>query len=120
MKKTHNLKFKELVGHAPKFFTMEGAVEPGSQNHAADLFGLVKGDRGRKVGTLADEFGYFDDQDRLHYYNYHKNADGNTYDPENFNVKMINVDMSKIDKFCLIAEQGDIIIHSVLEILNIF
>ncbi|MDG7053267.1 MAG: hypothetical protein LKM45_05320 [Wolbachia endosymbiont of Alcedoecus sp.] len=120
VKKTHNLKFKEHVGHAPKFFAMEGAVEPGSRNHAADLFGLVKDDRGRKVGTLADEFGYFDDQDKLRYYNYHKSADGNTYDPENFNVKMINVDMSKIDKFCLIAEQGDIIIHPVLENLNIF
>ncbi|WP_225538423.1 hypothetical protein [Wolbachia endosymbiont of Mansonella perstans] len=39
------------------------------------------------MGTLADEFGYFDDQDKLRYYNYHKSADGNTYGPENFSVK---------------------------------
>ncbi|WP_395463056.1 hypothetical protein [Wolbachia endosymbiont of Cantharis cryptica] len=120
VKKAHSLKFKEYVGHAPKFFATEGPVEPGSQNHIIDLLGLVKGDKGRKVGALTDEFGYFDDQNKLHYYNYHKSAESNTYDPENFSVKMINVDVSKIDKFYLIVEQGDIIIHPILENLDIF
>ncbi|WP_168455496.1 hypothetical protein [Wolbachia endosymbiont of Ctenocephalides felis wCfeJ] len=119
VKKAHNLKFKEYLGHAPKFFATEGPIEPGSQNHAIDLLGLAKDRAGRKVGTLADEFGYFDDQNKLHYYNYHKSADGNTYDPENFNVKMINMDMNRVDKFYLIAEQGDIIIHPILENLDI-
>ncbi|WP_264328708.1 hypothetical protein [Wolbachia endosymbiont (group A) of Andrena hattorfiana] len=120
VKKTHNLKFKEYVGHAPKFFAAEGPIEPGSQNHAIDLFELVKSGKGSKVGTLADEFGYFDDQNKLHYYNYHKSAESNIYNPENFSVKMINIDVSKIDKFYLIAEQGDIIIHPILENLDIF
>ncbi|GFQ93370.1 uncharacterized protein TNCT_295111 [Trichonephila clavata] len=120
VKKTHNLKFKEYVGHAPKFFAAEGPIEPGSQNHAIDLFRLVKDGKGSKVGTLADEFGYFDDQNKLHYYNYHKSAESNIYNPENFSIKMINIDVSKIDKFYLIAEQGDIIIHPILENLDIF
>ncbi|GFY65352.1 uncharacterized protein TNIN_38541 [Trichonephila inaurata madagascariensis] len=117
IKKTHNLEFKEYVGHAPKFFAAEGPIEPGSQNHAIDLFRLVKSG---KVGTFADEFGYFDGQNKLHYYNYHKSTESNTYDPENFSVKMINVDVSKVDKFYLIGEQGDIIIHPILENLDIF
>ncbi|WP_255586101.1 hypothetical protein [Wolbachia endosymbiont of Mansonella perstans] len=29
VKKTYNLKFKEHVGHALKFFAMDGVVEPG-------------------------------------------------------------------------------------------
>lgn len=120
VKKTHNLKFKEYVGHSPKFFAAEGPIEPGSQNHVIDLFRLVKSGKGGKVGALADEFGYFDDQNKLHYYNYHKSAESNIYNPENFSVKMINVDVSKIDKFYLIAEQGDIIIHPILENLDIF
>ncbi len=91
-----------------------------SQNHVIDLFELVKSGKGSKVGTFADEFGYFDDQNKLHYYNYHKSVESNTYDPENFSVKMINIDVSKIDKFYLIAEQGDIIIHPILENLDIF
>ncbi|MFL3876376.1 hypothetical protein wTkk_000293 [Wolbachia endosymbiont of Trichogramma kaykai] len=33
---------------------------------------------------------------------------------------MINLDVKKIDKFYLIAEQGDIIIHPILENLEIF
>ncbi|WP_406828661.1 hypothetical protein [Wolbachia endosymbiont (group A) of Icerya purchasi] len=120
VKKTHNLKFKEYVGHAPKFFAAEGPIEPGSQNHAIDLFRLVKDGKGSKVGTLADEFGYFDDQNKLHYYNYHKSAESNIYNPENFSIKMIDIDVSKIDKFYLIGEQGDIIIHPILENLDIF
>ncbi|BET29540.1 MULTISPECIES: hypothetical protein [Wolbachia] len=120
VKKTNNLKFKEYVGHAPKFFAVEGLIEPGSENHVIDLFELVRDGKGRKVGTLADEFGYFDDQNKLHYYNYHKSAESNTYDPESFSVKMINLDVKKIDKFHLIAEQGDIIIHTILENLDIF
>ncbi|NSM56842.1 hypothetical protein HET73_05635 [Wolbachia endosymbiont of Atemnus politus] len=119
VKKAHNLKFKEYLGHAPKFFAAKGPVEPGSQNHAIDLLGLVKGGAGRKVGVLADEFGYFDDQNKLHYYNYHKSVEDNTYNPESFNIKMINVDMSRIDKFYLVAEQGDVIIHPILENLDI-
>ncbi|WP_246209612.1 hypothetical protein [Wolbachia endosymbiont of Atemnus politus] len=101
------------------FFAAEGPVEAGSQNHAIDLLGLVKAGTGRKVGTLADEFGYFDDQNKLHYYNYHKSVNGITYDHENCNVKMINVDMSRVDKFYLIAEQGGIIIYQILENLDI-
>ncbi|OWZ24938.1 hypothetical protein CCY16_00434 [Wolbachia endosymbiont of Wuchereria bancrofti] len=31
------------------------------------MFGLVKGGRGRKVRTTVDEFGYFNDQDKLHH-----------------------------------------------------
>ncbi|KLT22663.1 hypothetical protein wVul_1028 [Wolbachia endosymbiont of Armadillidium vulgare str. wVulC] len=120
IKKTNNLKFKEYVGHAPKFFAAEGSIEPGSESHVIDLFELVRDGKGKKVGALADEFGYFDDQNNLHYYNYHKSAESNTYDPESFSVKMINLDVSKIDKFHLIAEQGDIIIHPILENLDIF
>lgn len=84
------------------------------------LFELVRGGKGREVGTLADEFGYFDDQNKLHYYNYHKSAESNTHDPESFSVKIINLDVKKIDKFHLIAEQGDIIIHTILENLDKF
>ncbi len=120
IKKTNNLKLKEYVGHAPKFFAVEGSIEPGSENHVIDLFELVRDGKGKKVGTLAHEFGYFDDQNKLHYYNYHKSAESNTYDPESFSVKMINLDVKKIVKFHLIAEQGDIIIHPILENLDIF
>ncbi|MGL9682024.1 MAG: hypothetical protein ACR5K2_03545 [Wolbachia sp.] len=74
VKKTNNLKLKELVGYVPKFFCYGVSYWHGSQDHAADLFELVKGDRGRKIGILADEFCYFDDQDKLRYYNYHKSA----------------------------------------------
>ncbi|MDM8335698.1 hypothetical protein [Wolbachia pipientis] len=119
VKKPHNFNLKECVGHTPKFFAAEGSVEPGSQNHVIDLFGLVKSGKGRKVGTLIDEFGCSDNQNKLHYYNYHKSAEVNTYDPENFGVKMINLDVSRIDKFYLIAEQGNIIIHPILENLDI-
>ncbi|QIT35823.1 hypothetical protein WBP_0744 [Wolbachia endosymbiont of Brugia pahangi] len=70
--------------------------------------------------TNVDEFSYFNDQDKLHHYNYHKSVESNTHNPKNFSVKMINMDMSKIDKFYPTAEQGDIIIHPVLENLNIF
>ncbi|WP_246228177.1 hypothetical protein [Wolbachia endosymbiont of Litomosoides brasiliensis] len=46
------------------------------------MFGLVKGDKGRKVEALADEFGCFNNQDKLHYYNYHKSAESDTYNPK--------------------------------------
>jgi hypothetical protein len=120
IKKTYNPKFKEHVSHTPSFFVAEGPIKPGSQNYAVNLFELIKGGKGRKMGTLTDEFGYFDDQNNLNYCDYHESAESNIYDPEKFSIKMVNVDMSKIDKFYLTAEQGDIIIHPILENLDMF
>ncbi|WP_174855532.1 hypothetical protein [Wolbachia endosymbiont of Ctenocephalides felis wCfeT] len=118
--KAHNAKFKEHIGHAPSFFAAEWPIEPGSQNHSIVLFGLNKCGKGKKIEMLTDEFGYFDDQGNFNYCNYHKSATSSIYDPGKFDVKMISLDVSKIDKFYLIAEQGNIVLNPILENLGIF
>lgn len=52
VKKTYNLKLKEYVGHAPKFFAAEGLIEPGSENHVIDLFELARDGKGKKWEPL--------------------------------------------------------------------
>lgn len=114
IKKIYNTDLKEPVSHAPSFSIAEGDIEPGSQNYAVDLFELAQGARGRKIGTLVDEFGYFDNKDRLNYCNYHSSAESNIYGPEEFKVKRINMDMSESDEFHLIVKSDNVLDSTLL------
>ncbi|APR99065.1 hypothetical protein [Wolbachia endosymbiont of Folsomia candida] len=120
IKKIFNPNIREYVSHAPSFLIAEGDIEPGSQNYAADLFELANGSKGRKVGTLVDEFGYFDHEDRLNYCNYHSSAESNIYGQEEFKVKKINMDMSESDKFYLVAKPDSVLDLHPISNLDIF
>lgn len=100
---------------SPLFQARKGAAEPDSPKHIVDLFGLFRGNKGKKVGVLADEFGYIDSEDNLNYCNYHDSQDSNTYDLSKLAIKTIT---NRIDGFYLTTEQGSLSLYPVLENLD--
>ncbi len=55
-----------------------------SQQHGVDVYKIGNGEK--KVGSLVDEFGYYDTQNKLHYTNYQMGTQNHSYDPPSFTI----------------------------------
>ncbi|WP_253309560.1 MULTISPECIES: hypothetical protein [Rickettsiales] len=117
MKEKRNLNLGELLSHRPSFFITEGIAEPDSLgNHQAVVFEVINSGKGEKKATLTDEFGYFDKNNKFHYYDYHKKTEYDTYDSSEINLKEMYKWTDKNSEFCF-AEDNNIILHTIPELL---
>ncbi len=115
MKKEYNPNFGELLSHQPSFFITEGTAEPDSPgNYQAGVFEVTSNGKGRKIATLIDEFGYFDQDGKFHYCDYHIKAECGVYDPSKVNKKYAITDANS--EFYL-TENDNIILHIIPELL---
>ncbi|WP_223158723.1 hypothetical protein [Wolbachia endosymbiont of Pentalonia nigronervosa] len=111
IKNTRDLKLNEYAHYTPRFFAAAG---PESQNYAIDLFELAEKGKGEKVGTLADEFGYFESNGQLKYHNYHEEKE-HVYDPSKVNIEMAQ--MKNINsEFYLMEGDNTITLHTIPEL----
>lgn len=114
IKNTRDLKLNEYSHYTPRFFAAAGLIEPESQNYAIDLFELAESGKGEKVGTLTDEFGYFESNGQLKYHNYHEEKE-HVYDPSTVNIEMAQ--MKNINsEFYLIEGNNTITLHTIPEL----
>ncbi|MGL9717153.1 MAG: hypothetical protein ACR5K9_00290 [Wolbachia sp.] len=107
VKKEHNLNLGELFSHRPSFFITEGSIEPDYSSHyQADMFELTNNKKGRKMATLIDEFGYFNESGQFKHCNYHK---GTGY--RDYNSSRINKEYAPTDA-CSEFHLSDITLHT--------
>lgn len=57
---------------------------PNSERHGVNIYEINNG--GKEVGSLIDEFGYFDSQNRFHYFNNHINGGDHNYNSPSFTI----------------------------------
>ncbi|MGL9717995.1 MAG: hypothetical protein ACR5K9_04845 [Wolbachia sp.] len=78
-KKEYDLNLSELLSYQPLFFITEGSAELDLGKHSADVFELTHAGKGRKMATLIDEFGYFDQNGMFMHCNYHEETEYRSY-----------------------------------------
>ncbi|RDD34184.1 hypothetical protein Wcon_01755 [Wolbachia endosymbiont of Cylisticus convexus] len=77
MKKEYKPNFCKLLNDKPSFFITEGTTDPGYC--PADVFELTKSGKGRKIATLIDQFGSFNENGEFQYCDYHTKAEYDVY-----------------------------------------
>ncbi len=77
MKKEYKPNFCKLLNDKPSFLITEGTTDPGYC--PADVFELTKSGKGRKIATLIDQFGSFNENGEFQYYDYHIKAEYDVY-----------------------------------------
>ncbi|WP_349967668.1 hypothetical protein [Wolbachia endosymbiont of Armadillidium arcangelii] len=77
MKKEYKPNFCKLLNDKPSFLITEGTADPGYC--PANVFELTKSGKGRKIATLIDQFGSFNENGEFQYYDYHIKAEYDVY-----------------------------------------
>ncbi|MDR1139679.1 MAG: hypothetical protein LBJ80_05425 [Rickettsiales bacterium] len=114
-KKEYNPNLSDLFGHRPSFFIIEGPDEPGSPGHyQADVFELTNNNKGKKMATLIDEFGYFDQNGIFMHCNYHEETKCRSYTSAEIDKEYQVTDADS--KFYL-TEHDNVIIHIIPELI---
>ncbi|WP_339047604.1 hypothetical protein [Candidatus Mesenet endosymbiont of Phosphuga atrata] len=88
LKGTKNINFKKYYtenGSSPSFVVkMNSTSYPNSSQHGVDVYEIGNGEK--KIGSLIDEFGYYDSQNKFHYSNNHINAQDHSYNFPSFTI----------------------------------
>lgn len=109
MKKEYNPDLCGLFCHPPPFFITKGAAEPNSPgNYQAEVTS-----NGKKMATLIDEFGFFNEEGEFRYRDYHTETEYGVYDPSKINKKYAVTDTNS--GFYL-TENDNIILHTSSEL----
>ncbi|WP_339046213.1 hypothetical protein [Candidatus Mesenet endosymbiont of Agriotes lineatus] len=86
IKSTKNIDFAKYYnknGSYPSFVLKASDNNyPNSQQYGVDVYEIGNGEK--KVGSLIDEFGHYDSQNKFHYFNNHLGTQ--TYDPLSFTI----------------------------------
>ncbi|MDR2831450.1 MAG: hypothetical protein LBV62_00825 [Rickettsiales bacterium] len=94
-KKNYNPNLGRLCSHWPSFFIAEESAELGSLDHyPVAVFELINGKKGRKMATLIDEFGCFNESNQFKHCDYHKGTEYGVYNP------------SSIEKKCMVTDEN--------------
>lgn len=91
---TWNLKSTDKIDFA-KYYNKNGSYPSfilkasdkqylNSQQYGVDVYQIGNGEK--KIGSLVDEFGYYDNQNKFHYLNHHLGTENHSYDPLSFTV----------------------------------
>ncbi|XGA08703.1 MAG: hypothetical protein U0X86_001003 [Wolbachia endosymbiont of Xenopsylla cheopis] len=88
LKGTKNINFEKYYaknGSEPSFVAkMNSTSYPNSSQHGVDVYEVGNGEK--KIGSLIDEFGYYDSQNKFHYSNNHINAQDYSYNSPSFTI----------------------------------
>ncbi|GHM58982.1 MAG: hypothetical protein sL5_10900 [Candidatus Mesenet longicola] len=93
---TKNINFEKYYaknGSEPSFVVkMNSTSYPNSSQHGVDVYEI--GDGEKKIGSLIDEFGYYDSQNKFHYFNNHINAQNHSYNSPSFTIHRGDIECS--------------------------
>ncbi|WP_339045704.1 hypothetical protein [Candidatus Mesenet endosymbiont of Agriotes lineatus] len=96
LKSIKNIDFEKYYaknGSSPSFVVkMNSASYSNSSQHGVDVYEIGNG--GKKIGSLIDEFGYYDSQNKFHYFNNHINAQDHSYDSPAFTINRGDIECS--------------------------
>ncbi|WP_395463420.1 hypothetical protein [Wolbachia endosymbiont of Cantharis cryptica] len=110
-KKEYNPNLWELFSHRPSFFIAEESVEPGSLDHySVAVFELTNSKKGRKMATLIDEFGCFNENGQFKYCDYHEGTEYGIYNLSS--IEKVHTTTGANSEFYL-AGNDNIILHTI-------
>ncbi|MDG7056589.1 MAG: hypothetical protein LKM43_00305 [Wolbachia endosymbiont of Penenirmus auritus] len=112
-KKEYNPNLSELISHQPLFFIKKGPAEPGSDKYAAAVFELTHNGKGKKIATLIDEFGYFDQNGMFKHCNYHEETKCRSYTSAEIDKEY---QVTDADSEFYLTEHDNVIIHTIPEL----
>jgi|GEM_PF-1873338 len=113
-KKEYNPNLSELFSHRPSFFITEGPAEPGSDKYSAAVFELTHNGKGKKMATLIDEFGYFDQNSIFMHCNYHEETKCCSYTSAEIDKEY---QVTDTDSEFYLTEHDNVIIHTIPELI---
>ncbi|NSX83956.1 hypothetical protein GOM44_07675 [Wolbachia endosymbiont of Atemnus politus] len=77
------------------------------------MFELTRDGKSKKMATLIDEFGYFDQNDMLVHCNYHKRTECCTYNPTEVDKEF---QVTDVDSEFYLTGHNNITLHTIPEI----
>jgi hypothetical protein len=114
VKKEYNPNLSELFSHRPSFFITEGPAEPDSDKYSAAVFELTHNEKGKKMATLIDEFGYFDQNGVFMHCNYHEETKCRSYTSAEIDKEY---QVTDADSEFYLTEHDNVIIHTIPELI---
>ncbi|MFP3035697.1 MAG: hypothetical protein ACEY3A_01485 [Wolbachia sp.] len=114
-RKNYNPSFGELLNHRPSFFIAKGSAEPDSPGYcSADVVEVTSRGKGRKMATLIDEFGYFDQNGMFKHCNYHEETKCRSYTSAEIDKEY---QVTDADSEFYLTEHDNVIIHTIPELI---
>lgn len=113
-KKEYNPNLSELFSHRPSFFITEGPAEPNSDKYSAAVFELTRNGKGKKMATLIDKFGYFDQDGVFMHCNYHEETKCRSYTSAEIDKEY---QVTDADSEFYLTGHDNVIIHTIPELI---
>ncbi|WP_168455944.1 hypothetical protein [Wolbachia endosymbiont of Ctenocephalides felis wCfeJ] len=114
-KKEYNPNLSELISHRPLFLIAGELAEQGSDKYEAAVFELTRNGKGKKMATLIDEFGYFNQNGEFMHCNYHEETKCRSYTPTPAKIDE-KYQVTDADSEFYLAEYGNIAVHAIPEL----